>query len=240
MIGIIDFIFTYVLLLAFWLIINCFFYALSIITKKGFFFIPFAINTLLSWVIQIFFIIYPLYLIWQIIVAREWLFLIFFLILGGLLIGFWQAIIGFVLMPINGITMYFSEKAAKKLDQKEENYDYEVISPDGEVIGKFQSWDKTHKDLAKWFVISFSISFVGQFIKSPYEEWLGLMWYFIIPMLVLISTSIVLAFFVGIYNLVRKRKFFGGDKYQFLTKTLKIYSIIYGLDLVYGLLFRLR
>lgn len=234
--GIINFLITYIALLVFWLIVNGFFYALTVVTRRGFFFIPFAINTLLNWAIQIIFIAYPLYIVWQIIVAKEWLLLVLFLILGGFLIRFWQVIIGFLTFPFTIITIRFSEKAAKNLETKEEEIEYEVLSPEGEVVGKYQSWSKTHKELAKWFVISFIIAFVNQFMRSDYGEWLGLTWYLIIPMFGLILGSIVIGFFVGIYNLIKKRKFFGEDRYIFLSKTLKIYVIIYGISLIAELL----
>lgn len=244
--GIINFLIGYVVLLIAWLIINVFFYALSVVTKKGFFFIPFAINTLLNWAIQIYFFIYPFYFLYQIVAANWgtwWLVILSFvigLLLVGFLLNFWQMIMSLFIYPIAMITTYFSEKAAEKIDKKDEDIDadYEVVSPKGEVIEKYQSWDKTQKNLAKWFVISFAIAFINQFIKGGYEG-LGPVWYLIVPMFVMLISLLVISLILGIYSLIRKRHFFGGDKYQFLTKAFKIYAVIYGISLIFDILFLL-
>lgn len=239
MTGIIEFLIGYILLIVFWLIVNLFFYALSIVFKKGFFFVPFAINTLLNWAIQIYLIVYPLYILWQIIVAKEWLILILALIFGWFIIGWWQMIVGFLTAPFSGITIYFSEKAAKKLDRKEDGYEYEVLSPEGEIVRKYKSWGKTHKDFAKWFVISFCIAFIHQFQTSESNYWKGLMWYVLTPVIIIVLASIVIGLLLGIYNILKKRPFLGEDRYEFLVKILKGFSIIYGLSVVLEILLSL-
>ncbi len=242
--GIISFLIGYVILLVTWLIINVFFYALTVITKKGFFFIPFAINTLLNWAIQIYFFVYPFYFLYQIVAANWgtwWLVILSFvigLLLIGFLLSFWQMVMSLFVYPIAMITTYFSEKAGQAIDKKSDDVDYEVISPEGNVIEKIQGWDKTQKNLAKWFVISYVIAFANQFLKGGYGS-LGIAWYLIIPMLVMLVPVLVIGFFLGIYYLIRKRHFFGGNKYLFLAKAFKIYAIVYGISLVFDLLLKL-
>ncbi|HEX6977631.1 MAG TPA: hypothetical protein VF185_04760 [Patescibacteria group bacterium] len=242
--GIISFLIGYVILLVCWLIINVFFYALTVLTKKGFFFIPFAINTLLNWAIQIYFFVYPFYFLYQIVAANWgtwWLVILSFvigLLLIGFLLSFWQMVMSLFIYPIAMITTYFSEKAAQVIDKKETDVDYEVISPKGDVVEKFQSWDKTQKNLAKWFVFSYVIAFANQFVKGGYGSF-GVAWYLIIPMLVMLIPVIVISFFLGIYYLIRKRHFLGGNRYLFLTKAFKIYAIVYGISLALELLLKL-
>lgn len=243
--GIISFLIGYVILLVCWLIINVFFFALTVLTKKGFFFIPFAINTLLNWAIQIYFIVYPFYFMWQLISANwgTWWIVILAIVIGlflmSFLLSFWQMVVSLFVYPIAMITTYFSEKAGQAIDKKDEDVDYEVVSPKGDVLEKVQGWDKTQKNLAKWFVISFAIAFINQFVKSDYGSGLGFGWYLIIPMFVMLISILVISFVLGIYYLIRKRHFLGGNKYLFLTKAFKIYAIIYGISLFFDLLLKL-
>ncbi|HLE49040.1 MAG TPA: hypothetical protein VI819_03355 [Patescibacteria group bacterium] len=245
MIGIINFLIGYFLLLIFWFVFNLFFYALSVLFKKAFFAIPYAINTLLTWVIQIYFILYPLYYIWQLVSANLgigwWLIVVAVigLIFLSFIMYFWQMIVGLITFPIGGITVYFSQKAAEKLEKTEEEFDYEVLSPKGEVMSKYQSWGKTQKELAKWFVVGYSISFVKQFLTSTSDLSVGFAWYVISPMLVLMISSAVIALVIVVINIIRRIKLVGDDKYLLITKSLKISSVIYGLDLIYGLLTRI-
>lgn len=241
--GIIEFLFGYVVLVIFWFIFNLFFYALTVVTKKGFFFIPFVINTLLTWVIEIYFLIYPYYYLWQLIkgnLGTGW-WLILAIIIGLFVLGFslyfMQMIVGFLTLPIGGITAFFSEKAAKKLDHKEEEFDYEVVSPEGNVISKYQSWDKAQKQLAKWFVISYGIAFAHQFTVGN-ESTIGPIWYIILPMIALIGVTTIIGIVIGIWNMLRRKKFFGEDKHLFIAKCLKIYSVIYGFSVITNIIFQ--
>lgn len=239
--GIIEFLISYIAIVIFWLIFNIFFYALTVATRKSFFFIPFAINTLLTWAIEIYFIIYPFYYIWLLIKSNlnlGW-WIIVALILGlfalGFILYFMQMIVGFLTLPIGAITAYFSEQSAKKLEDKEDYVDYEYISPQGKVIGKYSSLSKMDQQFTKWFVICFVILFVHQFTTQS-ERSLGPIWHVIIPMIVLIIASCVVGIFLGMWNLLRRRKFLGDDKRVFITKCLKVESIIYGLSIISNLI----
>jgi len=235
--GIIDFILGYILILIFWVILNMFFYALSLVTRKGFFFIPFAINIILNWAIQMFLIGSYLYsYIWKPLVSKEWLALVFSLIFGSFIVGLWQMIYGFLTAPIFGITTYFSEKAAQKINKKPEEFDYEVISPEGKTIGRYQSSDKTQKNLALWFTLTFIILFVRQFTTTWSDNSFGPIWFVIIPMFVIIVSTFVIGVFVGIFNLIKIRRFFDEDKYRYFAKTLKIVTIVYSLSFIFELL----
>lgn len=237
--AILNFLFGYVAILIFWLIINLFFYALTTISRKGFFFIPFALNTLLNWAIQIYLLFYYAYnYIWKSIISKEWLLLIISLVFGSFLIGFWQFVYGLLVMPISGITVYFSEQATKFLDRKGNEFDYEVISPEGKIIEKNQSLDKSQKMLSLWFIVTFVILFIRQFTTTWSDNSFGPIWFVIIPMFVILTSAIFVGFFVGIFNLIKKRRFFTENRYEYLATTLKIVAIIYGLSFLYELFLR--
>jgi len=235
--GVLDFLYTYVLILIFWFIVNGIFYALSILTKKGLFSIPFALNVLISWGIQIYLIFFYLSLLWQLITGKEWLLLIFMLIIGGIWINFWQMIFDFLMAPISGINIYFSQKAVKKLEERGEEFDYEYISPDGKVLGRFSSEEKEDKLLAKWFLINFGVAFLYLFNGGINIKELGLAWVFIILLAGILFTTLITAVFVGIWNLVKTKSFFGVSKKIFITSCLKVNTVLYGLSLALYLLF---
>lgn len=230
--GIIGFLFGYVILLVCWLIVNVFFYALTVATKKGFFYIPFAINTLLSWVIQIYFFIYPFYFLWQIVSANWgtwWLVILVFIVglfLVSFLIGFWQMIVGLFVYPIGATTLYFSEKAAERLGDKEEDLDYEVISPKGKVIGKFQSESKVDKKLATYFVVDYLVN-LFYILTHPQQHTISGVFDFIFtPAFFMLQMVIIFGLVIGIYNLIKHRKFVYPDKKVFLTNIFKLDIIV--------------
>jgi len=135
------------------------------------------------------------------------------------------------------VTLYFSRKAAEKLEEEEDDFEYEVISPEGKLIGKYQSLDKIHKLLAKWFLISYGVIFINPFTKGENYEGVAPVWVFISPLLVMVFWSAVIAIFMGIWNLIRARPFLGEDKIVFVTTCLKIVAIIYGFSIITNLLF---
>lgn len=227
--GLLSFLIGYVLLLLAWLLINAVSYALTVMTKKGFFFIPYTINILINWAIQIYFIIWPLYLVWQILVAKEWLLLILALIFGSFYIGFQQMIVAWLTMPFSYLTLFFVTEAEKKT-HKDEEVDYEYISSDGKVVGKYTSIDKKDRIVTKWFLISLVIAYLNQAQADGNPS--GPIWYVVIPFIVLITWIVILGILLGLWNLVRRRHFFGADVREYFTKILKIYSFIYGLSVV--------
>ncbi len=235
--GLLNFISIYIGLIIFWLIVNVIFYALTIVTKKALFFIPFFINTIFNWALQIYIVGYFLYLLWQTIIAKEWLILVLTFVFASFLIGFWQMIISFLMFPINGITIFLSQRAAEKVERNDnEEFDYEYISPEGKIIGKFQSDDKANKLLARWFLVSYGVTFLHQFTKSGGSGGLGLIWLLILPMVVVALASLIIAIFVGIWKLIKTKSFFGNNKISFITTCLKIEAIIYVISVITNLL----
>jgi len=232
MTGIIEFLIGYIILLICWLIINVFFYALTVATKKSFFYIPFAINTLLSWVIQIYFFIYPFYFLWQTVSANWgtwWLVILAFIIglfLISFLVGFWRMIVGLFVYPIDIMTLYFSEKAAERLGDKKDDFDYEVISPKGKVIGKFQSESKVDKKLATYFVADYLVNLLYILMHPQQYTINGAFDFIFTPALFMLQMIIVFGLIIGVYNLIKHRKFAYPDKKIFLTNIFKLDIIV--------------
>jgi len=150
--------------------------------------------------------------------------------------GFWQNGLDFLMFPINGITI-FSQKSAENLEKEGEEYDYEIISPDGKILEKFQSVDKENKLLAKWFVVSYAILFFHPFTKPGSYEGIGIAWPLISTLAVQIVAASIVGIFLGIWSFIRTKSFFWDSKKTFITRCLKIVAIIYGLSVVTNLLF---
>lgn len=231
--GIIGFIIVYIILLVCWLIVNIFFYALTVVTRKGLFSVPLAINVLLNWGIQIYFFIYPFYFVWQIVTANwgDWLAIGISVLIGLLFLSFfmglWQMVVGLFTYPIAAITIYFSGKASEKLDTKEqEGLDYEVISPKGQLIGKFQSEGKTDKKLAIYFVADYLVNLL-YILTHPQQYTInGLFDFIFTPAFFMLQAIVMFGLVIGIYNLIRYRKFVFPDKKVFLTTIFKLDIIV--------------
>lgn len=222
------FIVGYVILLVAWLILNLFFYSLAVVTRKAYSSIPLILTAILSWVIQIYIFIYAISILWQIIAAKNWLLLILALVFGGFIVGLWQMIYGFLLAPIAGIAAYFSELATKNLE--------DTYAEEGK-HEKSKDWDKSTRYLAKWFLIGYGISFLRYLLIT--SGGLGPVWFVILPMVVLMVTAAIFAVFLGIWNIIKTKSFWGKSKKTFTAKCFKASAVIYGLDLVLTLVLTL-
>lgn len=230
--SILYFLVGYIFLLVCWLILNLFFYALSVATKKGFFYIPFALNTILNWIIEIYFIVYPFYFLWQIVSANwgTWWIVVLSFIIGVILIfffiGFWRMIASLVFYPISAISMYFSEKASEKINNKEEDVDYDVVSPEGKVVENVQSMSKTDKKLATYFVIDYLVNLIYIPLHPQRYTMHGALDYIFTPAFFMLQMAVVFGIIIGIYNLIRYKKFAHGGFKVLLTNVFKLDIIV--------------
>ncbi len=236
--GILNFLFTYIFLILLWGGINLILFTLSYLLRKNFSSLTLIMTNLIEFGIQLYILGYSLYIIWQIIVARQWLLLILAFIFGGFIIGWWQMIYGLLLTPFHLISNIFTTRVQELIDKPNEDFEGEYISPDGKIIGKFQSEDKTNKLLAKWFLISFGILFLHQFSTSVNREGYGFGWYIITPIIIMIIASLVVSLFLGIWNLIKYKSFFKNGKKIFFIKCLKITSLIYVFSFITNILFK--
>ncbi len=133
--------------------------------------------------------------------------------------------------------MFFLEKSVEKLDKKEEEFNYEVLSPEGKVIVRDTSDSKKQKQTAKWFAIAYGISFINQFLSRNKDYSLGPIWYVILPLITVLVTSIIVAIFIGVFNLVKYRKFISKGKEEFTISILKGTGILYLISFVLNIIY---
>jgi len=227
----VDLMFVYIILLLIWLVINVVFYALSLVSKKAVFAIPFGLNAVVNYIIQIYFlIIYPLYLIWQIIVAKAWLFLILFFFLGSLIIGFYQMIVSFLITPFGFITYYFSEKSAHKMDEAEQDKDVvagEILDEKGKVIGTTEPDSMISVRMAKYFLGVYFMG-VGYLVLFPVERE-GIIWwgYITKPFVQIITYTLFVGGFYIIFHKLKYKSFFPKDKRLFYIRVWKTTLFIF-------------
>lgn len=230
--GILSFLLGYVFLLICWLILNLFFYALSVATNKSFFFIPFTLNTILNWLVEIYFVIYPYYFLFTIVKANwgTWWIVILSFLIGLILIfflmGFWRTIVNFLIYPIGMITMLFSGKVIEKLANKEDDSDYEVVSPEGKVIEMVHSSSKTDKKLATYFIIDYLINLARILLDNQRYSVNGVFGYIFTPIFFVVQNVIIFGIIVGIFNLIKHKKFLYGGFKAFLATTFKVDIIV--------------
>lgn len=225
-----NFLLWYITFLFIWLVINTVSYALCLVFKKAVFVVPYGLNTLVNFGIQIYFIVYPLYFIWQIIVAKQWLLLIFFLFAGGLIIGFYQAITSFLTAPFGFITLYFSEKSAQKMKEIEKEKDVvvgEILDENSKVVGTTETDVMVTVKMAKFFLGVYLWGLV-YIIFFPAERE-GLLWWSYItkPFGEVIKSTIFFGLFYLLFHKIKYKRFFPSDKRYFFIKVWKITLYIY-------------
>lgn len=224
---ILTFLLGYLFLLVLWFVINLLLHAVTILTKKSFITIPEILNSLISFAIQIYFLVYPLYLLWQTIKYGQWWLFILLIIFGGFVIQWWQFLYTLIFIPFVLITNYFSQKVKIILEKNDDDYEYEYLDPKGKIIGKSKSDGKVNKELSRWFLISYGLTFFYQFISSNKDSNVGLGIYVLMPFIVVLFFSVIISIFMIIWNFIKRRTAFNGEKKEFLAKAFKIYGLIY-------------
>ncbi len=233
-----NFLYSYIFLILLWGAINLILYTLSYLVRKNLSSLTVILTYLIDFGVQIYLFCYSIYILWQILIAKQWLLLILAFIFGGFIIGWWQAIYSILLAPFHFISYFFTTKVQESIDKPVQEYEAEYISPEGKMIGKFQSEDKTNKLLAKWSLILFATLFLHQFSTQVDNKGIGLGWFIISPMIVMAIVCAVIALLLGIWNSIKHKSFFVDNKKVFILKCLKITSIIYIISLVINLIFR--
>lgn len=236
--NILNFLFSYIFLILLWGAISLVLFTLSYLAKKNLSSLTMILSYLIDFGVQIYIFGYSIYIFWQILIAKQWIVLILAFIFGGFVIGWWQAIYSLLLAPFHFISYFFTTKAQESIDKPIQEFEAEYITPEGKVIGKFQSEDKTNKLLAKWSLICFGTIFLHQFSTQTNSESIGVGWFILLPMIVMAIACTVIALLLGIWNLIKYRSFFKDNKKVFFVKCLKITSIIYIVSLISNLIFR--
>ena len=214
--------FIYIFLLFIWGIINLIFYALTIIFRRNFSHIPYSINWLLNSLLGIFLALYPIYILWQIVKSGEWVLFFIFILIGSFIIGLWQSIMGLLIAPFGLLTAYFSIKSNNVTIETSQEYDYEYISPEGKVLEKGSSEDKVNKKLAIYFLLSFLINILYIITHSEQYQMFGFLDYIFTSGFFMLQNILIFGIILGIYSLVRHRRFIYPSGKVFLTNLFKI------------------
>jgi hypothetical protein len=191
----------------------------------------------LSWGIQIYILFSVLYIYWQLFVARAWIFLIIAFFFSGYIISIWAFVLNLFLLPFQAISAIFAQKGENNSKSAIKDAEYEVVSPEGKVISKEFSWDKTNKQFAMWFLITYSIIFTDVLVRGI--DGLGIAWYLIMPFILLAIASLILFSIGGVWCLIRKKTINKTISIQLLTKSFKIITVFYAISTVLALLIAL-
>ncbi len=154
----------------------------------------------------------------------------------GILIAVNQFLISLLAMPFLGISFYFANALSERFKNDAEEFDYEIISPEGETVEKSVSEAKADRLLAKWFIISYSILILHNIFNVEGYTRFPPIFLLLSPLLGLVIATLIIGIFVGIWNLVKMKNFWGDQpKKLFLVSTFKAISVVYGLGILLNL-----
>ncbi|MFH2062281.1 MAG: hypothetical protein ABIJ43_04830 [Candidatus Beckwithbacteria bacterium] len=201
------------------------FYALGLISKKPVFVLSHGLNIIINIVIQVYFAIYPLYLVWQIIISRQWLFLFLFIILGRFIVGIYQIITAFFVVPFGLITTYFSDKLENKISQikqEEDTVEGEILDEDENIVGVTEADSKISIRMAKYFLLNYCF-LLSYMVMFPSEKVLISWFYYIIePFFEIVIFTIFFGLFYSLFNKIKNKRFFPEDKRYWFIKVWKV------------------
>jgi hypothetical protein len=224
--GILIFILSYLSLLLAWFVISIVFYLISLISKKNLAFIPLGLTYIVAFLIQWYIFGYAAYLLWSMIKGHEWLMLLFSLLVGGFVIGWWQMIYNFLLAPFYGIANYYSDKLCE-VDFKEEIVQAEVLDMNNKVIDVIEGETSIKTRFAKYFIGLYFFNLLYLLVFPEERKGLLILDYITKPFLQIIGATFLIGIPFGIYRLIRYRKFFTKDKRYFFIQTWKVALYIF-------------
>lgn len=220
-----SYILVYVFLITVWLILNLIFYFISILVKKNLSFVPYSMSYIVNILIGLYVSFYPLYLVWQFIINREWLLIILVFVAGSFILSIWGSMIGLLIAPFNIISELFLNKLGLVLNEKGEDFDVEYISPSGKVIEKTSSDSKQNKNLAIFFLLSFFNNLL-YILFRPDQYHLIRLDYIFIPGFFMLQNVLMFGVPLGIFNLISFKRFIHPSWKIFLTNVFKIELVI--------------
>lgn len=218
---------TYLSLLFLWSVLNFVVFAISYLRKSNYLKGFEAINKFVMYLIQIGIFIWGIGILWLFFSNQEWLLLFLALMFGGLVINFYQMFYGLLQAPFFAITGYLSDKLNVSKNQSWQEYEAEIIGPDGKVVGSYLSDDKENKRFAFWFLTSYVLAFLSYIFDSDTERNWGWGDYVVMPFvfIILVSLPIMLAYLI--WNLIKFREAFPSGKKLFFANTLRVIGIIF-------------
>ena len=223
--------FVYLSYLLIWFIVNLLAYFVSLAFKTPKILILFVGTAAILY--YIFSFLLGLYLLWitiSLLLNGQFL---WFLVMSFIGLSIIYGVIGFLQMPFMLIPSYFLEKL-EKFDSKEDIVRAEILDDKDNVLTVTEGEATTSRRLAIWFLIAYGINLFSLVINRQAEEYQGYRWgdYILTPTIQILTQLLVFGIFVGIFYKLRKGKFFFINKRYFITSTLKVSSIIFGILIV--------
>ncbi len=223
--NIILFISIYVFLIVAWLILNLIFYSISILVKKNLSTIPHGLNSIVNFLIGLYLSLYPFYLAWQSLINKQWLFLFLIFIVGSFFLSILSSIISLLIVPFHIISGFFSMKAGLILSDNGQEFDVEYISPGGKIIEKTSSESKQNKNLAIFFLLSFTNNLFYILLRPNQYHTIGLDYIFT-PGFFMLQNAIIMGIPLGVINFIRFKNFIHPSWKVFLANVFKIELVL--------------
>jgi len=215
-------IFGYVISLIVWLTLHLIFLALSVILKRNVNSILFGSNVILTTIVQFGFFIWILFSLVEALIHRQWTVVIFLLVFGSLIVGFFQMISNFILMPFLGASVFFVNKADNHIGHSSSEYETKLNGSEGKLAKRVDSKDKVIKKLAIFYLLSFFTHLIYILTHSNQYNIYGWWDYIFTPSFFMLQDVLLFALPVLIYNRFKHDQFIYQSKKYLLTQVLLV------------------
>lgn len=216
----------YISIVFLWGVINLVTFAASYLRKKNYLKGLDLLNNIFLTIIQIGLLIWAGGVLWLFYSSKEWLMLFLALMFGGIVLNFYAMFYLLLAAPFLFITTSLSERVENTKNQTWEEYEGEVISPDGEVASSFMSDDKVNKRLAIWFLLNYFLYLVGYLTDSQSRQGWNWSTYITSPIFGILISSVPIMLGYAVLNLIKHKKAFTGSLNLFVANTLRILGVI--------------
>lgn len=220
------FLFGYIISVIVWLTLHLIFLSLSIIFKRNVNSILFGLNHILSVMVQIGLFVWSLFLLYGVFTNKQWLYLIFLLIFGSLILGIYQMIIGFIMMPFIGISVFFVNKADRHGGYLSSEDEAEYISSERKIVKRVDAEDKVVKKLATFYLLSFFTHLIYVLTHTNQYHLYGWWDYILTPSLFMLQNIVLFGLPILIYNRFKHDKFIYQSKKYLLVQILTVDVIV--------------
>lgn len=228
---------TYFSLLFLWSVLNIVVFAISYLRKanylKGFD----VLNSIIMYLIQIGIILWGLGIVWSFFSNKEWLLLFLAFMFGGMVIGFYQMFYYLLQAPFIFLTKHLSEKLDKSKKEPWQEYEAEILTPEGKVVGTMISDDKVNKRLSFWFLAVYFLTLISYFLDSGTDRNWAWGDYIIMPVVFMSLFSLPIMLIYAVWNGIRYKKILPKGKRFFVANTLRILCVLLIILLVMNFLF---
>lgn len=165
---------------------------------------------------------------WLLIYAFSLLFsgqILWFIVMIFIGIGIVTWFLSLIQMPFTIIPMLFSQKI-EDIEKESDVVKVEILDEHHKVVGVIEGEKAIDRRLAIYFIVVYGLNLLSIFMSPTGNS--DYLWgdYLLSPFLWIISEVLFFGFIIGIYQKIRRGKFFYPRKKVFLVTTLKINAII--------------